>query len=377
MTPVNPSLALKGGAPRTALAEGPLAQWLLASAQARTGPNEGAIAGCITAPGSAAYVYPEIAGYYLQWLAWRATQFGGSPDLAARAGAVQRWLARWLAMDGPPTRVHVDEAKDDWRNRAVFCFDVAMVLRGLGAAAQAQLLAPDARVVDGVSRLLERMIASDGQFVACVPHANAEPLPDRWSTRRGPFLLKAAAGVIRASTVLTHVPAAVTRAAERTFAASLGMLAREPHRETHPLLYGFEGVLNLPRHPRFHDTLPGLSVQFDILLAQAASDGHLPETLGMAAAKSTARIDVMAQALRIGYLLAAHRPQQPPDRVALARLRQALTRQVRPGGSVAFARGADASQSNVWATMFADQALAFATPAREANAAWRSDPLIV
>jgi hypothetical protein len=327
--------------------------------------------------GSAAYVYPEIAGYYLQWLAWRSTQFGASTDLTARAGSVQRWLARWLAMDGPPTRVHVDEAKDDWRNRGVFCFDVAMVLRGLGAAAHAQLLAPDARVVDGVTRLLESMIAADGQFVACVPHANAEALPDRWSTRRGPFLLKAAAGVIRACAVLSNVPATVTRAAERTFSASLGLLAREPHRETHPLLYAFEGVLNLPRHPRFHDTLPGLSVQFDILLAQAASDGHLPETLGMAAAKSTARIDVMAQALRIGYLLAAHRPQQPPDRVALARMRQALARQVRPAGSVAFARGADASQSNVWATMFADQALAFATPAREANAAWRSDPLIV
>jgi hypothetical protein len=155
------------------------------------------------------------------------------------------------------------------------------------------------------------------------------------------------------------------------------LLAREPHRETHPLLYAFEGVLNLPRHPRFHDTLPGLSVQFDILLAQAASDGHLPETLGIASAKSTARIDVMAQALRIGYLLSAHRPQQPPDRVALARMRQALTRQVRPAGSVAFARGADASQSNVWATMFADQALAFATPVRESSASWRSDPLIV
>ena len=85
----------------------------------------------------------------------------------------------------------------------------------------------------------------------------------------------------------------------------------------------------------------------------------------------------MAQALRIGYLLSAHRPQQPPDRVALARLRQALTRQIRPSGSVAFARGADAAQSNVWATMFADQALAFAAPTRDADAWWRSDPLIV
>lgn len=376
MTLHRPSLALTG-AVRTTQAAGPLAQWLLDAAQCPAGPNEGAVAGCVTTPGSAAYVYPEIAGYYLQWLAWRATTFGSTPDLAIRAAAAERWLGRWLAMDGPPTRLHADEAKHDWRNQAVFCFDVAMVLRGLGAAAQAQLLTPQARVVDGVLRLLERMIAADGLFVACMPHAGAEALPDRWSTRRGPFLAKAAAGVMRASAVMPRIPAAVTRAAERTFAASLSMLAREPHRESHPLLYAFEGVLNLPRHPRFHDTLPAVSVQFDILLAQAGNDGHLPETLGLAAAKSPARIDVMAQALRIGYLLAAHRPQQPPDRVALARMRQTLSRQIRPGAGVAFARGAEPTYSNVWTTMFADQALAFATPSRDPEARWRSDPLIV
>jgi hypothetical protein len=31
----------------------------------------------------------------------------------------------------------------------------------------------------------------------------------------------------------------------------------------------------------------------------------------------------------------------------------------------------------VWATMFADQALAFASPGRDADAWWRSDPMIV
>jgi len=362
---------------RRAAPTDPLAAWLLNVAPCRAGPHAGAIAGCISVSGAASYVYPEIAGYYLQWLAWRARRYGHSAELAERAAGVQRWLVRWLAMPGLPTRVHLDGTSDDWRNRASFVFDVAMVLRGLGAAAAAKVLVPDPSVVAGVSRELVRLIGDDGAFVACIAHENAGPLPDRWSTRRGPFLAKAAAGVIHAAATLDGVPAALAKAAERTFQASLAALAREPHRETHPLLYAFEGVLNLPTHPRFHDTLPVVSAQFDILLAQAGNDGHLPESLGVAVGRGPSRVDVIAQALRVGHLLAAHRPQCPPDRVALARLRQALARQVRSSGGVAFARSVAPAQANVWATMFADQALAFVAPTRDADAWWRSDPLVV
>ena len=114
-----------------------------------------------------------------------------------------------------------------------------------------------------------------------------------------------------------------------------------------------------------------------MLLAYAHHDAHLPETLGGPSGNGPARVDVMAQALRVGYLLGAHRPQQPPDRVGLARVRQALVRQVRAHGGVAFARSAAPAQSNVWATMFADQALAFASAARDPEGWWRHDPLIV
>jgi len=220
------------------------------------------------------------------------------------------------------------------------------------------------------------MVADDGAFVACVARTQDHALPDRWSTRRGPFLAKAAAGILRAHATL-RLPDVLARAAERTLDASLDKLAREPHREAHPLLYAFEGVLSLPRHPRFADALPSVSAQFDILLAHAGHDGYLPEALGMAAGHGPARVDVMAQALRVGYLLAAHRPQQPPDRVALARLRQAITRQIRPNGGVAFARSTSRAQANVWATMFADQALAFVNPGRGDDPWWRDDPLIV
>lgn len=370
-------LALRQSAP-AASTPCSVADWLLdGPAQLRSGPHAGAVAGCASAAGSASYVYPEIAGYYLQWLAWRAQRFGRSDAIAERAAAVQRWLRVWLASGSPPpTRLHLDVVTDDWRNGAVFCFDVAMVLRGLGAAAHARLLVPDAAVIGGVARQLEQLVAADGQLDACVPNMSADVLPARWSTRRGPFLAKAAAGILTAASALPGLSALLVRAAGHTFAASLDALAQRPHREAHPLLYAFEGVLALPAHPRFPDALPVVATQFDALLAHAGTDGFLPETID-ATAGGPERIDVLAQTLRIGLLLAMHRPQQPPDRVALVRLRNALSREVQGSGAVTFARDGAAEQWNAWAAMFADQALSIAASIRDADGAWRTDPLLV
>ncbi len=356
-----------------------IADWLHdGPAQQRGGEHAGAVAGTLDAAGTASYVYPEIAGYFLQWLAWRARTFGATPALAARAAGVQRWLARWLACgDAPGTRVFLDGTTGDWRNDAVFFFDVAMVARGLGSAAQMQLLAPDAGVVAGVSRQLERLIAADGLYAACAQNANGAELPDRWSTRRGGFLAKAAAGIVTAAPALPGLSAQAATAARATFDASLDWMQARPHREAHPRLYAFEGVMALPGHRRFDDALTVVAAQYDALLARAAPDGALPETLEEDAGAGPRRVDVLAQALRIGVLLHAHRPQRHVARIPPARLAQLLAKQVRPSGAVGFAIPSAGTQANVWAAMFADQALVFATQPREPGAWWRGDPLLV
>ncbi len=354
-----------------------IAAWLLdGPAQLRDGLHAGAIAGTIAESGVPAYVYPEIAGYYLQWLAWRARAFGGSDALAVRAASVQRWLAVWLARDDPPlTRVHLASPGDDWRNGALFFFDVAMVARGLASAAATRLLAPDPGVVGGVSRLLASLIDADGLFAACRAHDARVALPDRWSTRRGAFLAKAAAGVVTAARSLPGIAAPVTAAAHATFAAAVDWTLAHPHPEAHPRLYACEGLMALPEHPRFRDALPAVGAQLSALLAQAGPDGRLPETLGAPDA-GPARVDVLAQALRIGTLLAAHAPGHAPAPAALGRVHDLLARQVRPSGAVVFAVDAPAAACNVWAAMFADQALAFV--AHRMDAAWRGgDPLLV
>lgn len=380
-SPLNAALA----APRArsherAHRDSPVAAWLLhGPAQLADGSHAGAIAGTLTADGRAAYVYPEIAGYYLQWLAWRARVDGDTGALAARAAGVQRWLRTWLADAPPRTRVHLDGTTGDWRNRAVFFFDVAMVVRGLGSAVAAGLVTADDDVVGGIVRELDRLVAADGLFAACAMHDPADAFAARWSTRRGAFLAKAAAGVLTAARALPAIPARLVQAADGTFTASVAALAQDAHREAHPLLYACEGVLALPRHRRFHASLAVAAAHFEALLAAADSDGTLPETLH--AEGGARRVDVIAQALRVGALLAYHRPQRPPDRVALERLHRALLREIPPSGAVAFARGADGATSNVWAAMFADQALDFTSTAGAAGTVaddrWRTDPLLV
>jgi hypothetical protein len=356
-----------------------VARWLLEGpAQLGEGREAGGVAGIVDADGSAAYVYPEITGYYLQWLAWRAARYGDDPALARRAQSAQRWIGAWLAASSPPlTRVHLRVAGNDWRNDAVFLFDVAMVLRGLGAAARWRLVEPSPAIVAGVCAELDRLVDGDGHFKACASH-RGDALPARWSTRSGAFLAKAAAGILGAAEALDTIPARLLDAASRTYDESLRLLVACPHAETHPLLYACEGVLSMPADPRLAAVLPSITAQFDALLAQVRRFGRVPEFLHSGSGDPGARrMDIVAQTLRVGALLAAHRPQNPPDRAGLERLRRSLIEHIAPAGTLPFAAGVAPPRYNVWAAMFADQALAMAGSDDAARLIGLDGPLLV
>src|SRR5687767_3496439 len=112
-----------------------LQHWLsFGPAIATDGPHAGAVAGRIAADGRPEYAYPEIAGYFLTWLAFLA-RTGSLREPARRlAPAIGAWHAQWLDTDAD-TRVRLRSGdEDDWRNRAVFLFDLAMLLRGVAQA---------------------------------------------------------------------------------------------------------------------------------------------------------------------------------------------------------------------------------------------------
>ncbi len=253
-----------------------------------------------------------------------------------------------------------------------------MALRGVASAAAAGLLVPEAVVVDGLAAMLARLVGSDGEFDACRPHLAATQLPERWSTRRGAFLAKAAAGVVAAAASLPGLPAELLHAAERSLASCLRMFETTGHRETHPLLYAAEGYLALPGHAIFAAALPVIRSRFDALLATVRRCRHVPEFVaGPEAGGGAMRLDIVAQTLRVGALLAAHDASPAIVNGELDRLRSELAAAATIDGSIPFVVGESPRRSNVWATMFADQALAIAADTDATLLLRRDAPLLV
>lgn len=310
--------------------------WLLAHAQVPGGPHRGAVRGVLDADGRAAYVYPEITGYFLQWLAWRARLGDDRALLRSHADAASAWLRGWAGAAAPRTRIYFDEGTVDWRNDAVFCFDLAMVLRGLGSAVEEGLVASDSDLIASVTGHLRGLIAPDGELDACA--ARVHGIPSRWSTRRGAFLAKAATGILQAAAVL-EVPGDLGEAANRTLEASLGRLRSSPHADEHPLLYAIEGALARQCPDPRHTVARSLQVLGKRL---RASHGH-----------AGWRSDVRAQFIRASVIVGAPRH---PSAVGLDALVQDLCDCVTAEGGVVFSPSGD-RRLNVWCAMFAEQAL--------------------
>ena len=354
-----------------------IARWLIAGpAQQSDGAHAGAVAGWTGADGGFEYVYPEITGYFLQWLAWMARNCGSQAAYGARAEAALLWLGeRWLAGGSrPPTRIYVDPNRQDWRNDALFAFDLAMVLRGIGAAAREGLLAVPGSVVNSVCDALAQLIAPDGHFDACHRDGNRACLPDRWSTRRGPFLAKAAAGILDASEALPDIAANLVEAATRSFDAGLDALVLAPHDETHPFLYAIEGFLARPADNGFAARLPKIAAHFDALLDRSNRLGRVPETVPGA---GPMRLDIVAQTVRVGLLLEVHRRDGISRRRELDRLADTLAQYVRSDGALPFSADGHVVQCNVWTAMFAQQALSLAAFETRELARYAASPIIV
>jgi len=311
-----------------------LAGWLQQHAVAPAGPGRLAVVACREADGRALLGYPEIAGYYLGFLA-----AGGLPPSTAApiASAVAAWLRQWLARDGC-TRPALTgtlarrAAAADWRNRLQFLFDDAILLGGLARVRQRGLLHPaaTAAVEHALHARLLRLLDDDGQLRAAISHDGSAP-PPRWSTRRGAFLLKAVAALQRAATPL---PPALCAAVDRLLAAHHPP-PPAPHPEcTHASLYAHEGAL---------------------LLAKAGQAGARPSgatCLALLPELAAPRHDQAAQWLRLA-LLAGFAATAAPVQTVVERLCRAQC----SDGGLPFADPPGDARSNTWCALFAWQAL--------------------
>ena len=333
--------------------------WLLHSdVQLAEGGERGGVAGWLNAEGEPDFVYLEITGYYLTAMAWLASGAACSAQNADTARGHAQHAAEWIVEllsrnPAPPMRLYLSSPPEDWRNEAVFSFDLSMAARGLYCARELPGRRARRRALAGLCERLERVSAGAEvmQSHETVPGASA-PLPGRWSTRPGPHHLKAAAALLRTPDAAGG--SALTAVARRTCSHWATVLRTDawPCQELHALLYGLEGMLVLAGRDGDDVLLDDAESLYVRLMSLQAADGTLPEAVGGGIVRS----DVLAQALRAGMLLRGRgrlNGQEWPDR--LDRLADALIGFIRPDGGVLFAR--HQAISNTWCAMFAHQAL--------------------
>lgn len=206
---------------------GRIRSWLLnAPVQAEAGVHRGGVAGWLDDRDRMEFIYGEITGYYLVWLAWMA----GSSRLGAAAMEKVNAAAKWIGArnrNGAPakTRNYLEAGAGDWRNRLYFSFDLAMMARGASLAPWEGDDHPAAAPL-GVVRLLENCIDENGRLLPAIPADGAPtPTPRGWSTRPGPYQVKAAAAILSSG---------FTRGADRLRAAARSTITHWRNRHPPP-----------------------------------------------------------------------------------------------------------------------------------------------
>ena len=323
--------------------------WLLNPAiQVASGPCAGGIAGWVEADGSPSFAYGEITGYWLSWISGIAA---GRDSVAARARAAVDFLAAaWSRRAPSQTRFYLAATAPDWRNRAVFSFDMAMMLRGLAHAAELIGNEPCAAAAARIIPWLSRCIGPDGTLSTHLIVDAGGPLPRRWSTECGPFQAKTAAAVLQAPTA--WLSAELVNAARQTLARWRGCACE--HADMHPRLYALEGEI-----------LAGGAADASLAGTVVPPDGWLPEHAAQVYGKlNEVRADVLAQAVRI-LVLAEGDGALEPWGPAMA-LSGALLDHVTEEGAVLFREAA--GPRNVWCALFAAQALAWLAACAEGRA---------
>lgn len=274
-------------------------------------------------------MYPEITGYYLSWLAFVSAHRADS-DLRKAATEAVAWVDSVTSDDCPPRTRYYFDNRHDWRNTATFTFDLAMLCRGLHAVRR---LVPEQPRLNVLQRLLRHVLPT-GRTLPVFRNARCE-LPDRWSTRPGPFQLKTAAALL----AFQNHPAIWN-----TFDKWSGKVMSEIEgADGHGALYALEGLVQFGVSHKPH-ALQEAANCFEALVVRLEQD----------------RSDVLAQALRLGLTLRSLGFCQGNEwNGRLAELHARLEHFILNSGAVCFRPPRDRPINlNTWAAIFTHQAMA-------------------
>lgn len=334
--------------------------WLLySSVQPQNGSHQGGIAGWLDAGNRPQFVYGEITGYYLSSLSFMAQQDDAVPQVITRMRSAIEWLRfQFKSCSAPATRYYLKSngnKNEDWRNRAIFSFDLAMILRGLFEVGAALGASECANIAAQIHDLLSCLIDNDG-FRSHIPRSNAMDVPITWSTQPGSYQVKTAAAIL-----LAKAPTKLRDAAHATLRKEVGRV--EPlclAGELHPQFYYLEGLLLLALHELDRKAWSLTATVYSAIMEHQAADGSLPASLPDQGVAS--RSDVIAQALRVGCILkqAGYLTGGHWD-IRLKRLANHLLCYCRRDGAVIFnlPKQSSGAHRNAWCAMFAHQAFSF------------------
>jgi hypothetical protein len=338
-----------------------LASWLFSKSVLQTAETGAGVVDWLTSDGRWHGLYPEICGYYLQYLVQAAPATGTGRDASFRSAAAA--VAVWLDAVGgagaePPTLYQPDMAEPDWRNRCLFAFDLAIIVRGF-AAAEARWPGSTPAGASGRYATSLLRIVENGRLASHLlrPGASSADIPMKWSTTKGVLHVKAAAALAGLG---RHDMDAIARATISDEAALFAYEGEARMRELHPFLYFVEGWLTLWGQTEDQHALANARRAFGMVLGQIDPlSGEAPPIAN--ARDAVTRTDVLAQALRAGLVLEAAGQltgelgeMWRPRRRAL---QAAVLERISPEGGVIFDRVG--GHRNAWASMFAWQALRF------------------
>ena len=314
-------------------------------------------------------LYPEICGYYLQFLIHAAPR--GTDDERYRQAASR--VAAWLDAKGGPaaeplTLYFRDPADSDWRNDCLFAFDLAIILRGLLSV---QRRWPDLLPEGLVARYTASIarITSGGRLGSHLlrPGAGANPVPVKWSTTEGVHHVKAVAALGDLETQALE-DTGLGGVIEATLRDEETLLARDGEsrmRELHPFLYSIEGWLTVWARAQDPRAIGNAARSFTMAVRQCdPHSGAMPPVAG--ARNAVVRADVLGQMLRAGLVLDAADQLDAPTRTLWHDVRPVLENnllsRLSPEGGIMF--DTVGLHRNAWASMFGWQALRFARDAQ-------------
>ena len=273
-------------------------------------------------PDHPGYEYPEAAGLWLSWAAWRA-ETGQATPADARVRAVAGRAAGLMERTGAVGR--------DGR---LYLFDTCVVLDALVRARRAGLI-PSMPDLGRVKEMLDRFLRSP-----CPVVGGGDP-DDRWSSTWGPHMLRAAGLLARAGR--GHGDAELTG-----HASTLSARVRDGDARVslvHAMAYAVEGKVLLDALDEAPSARAASAAARKLVQLQRTDGGVPARTDG----SGPSRADATAQAVRIWSLL-------EPEAFAssIGRALAFLARHQQATGGVEY--DSSSADLNTWATLFTDQA---------------------